>query len=348
MYIKNAIWSVLVGFTLVLISKGQDAVFSQYYSSGLYLNPAFAAAEPATSVGFNSRVQWKSITTPYTTNQASLIVPLYRSSNKALNLGGLGLSVFQNKAGDIGLTSLGVNINAAFVIPLNEQNHILTGVQVGFMQKTIDFTKGQWGSQFSPVNGFDSSIDPGEYNFIASHTYPDVSFGAIYYNNPRREIREQGKSFYLGYSAYHFNKPNESVIKDQNSALPVLSKIIAGGEFSLNETWNISPNALIAMQNTAMQINVGVYGTFSFGDVESNSLVPSRLIAGVWYRVKDSYIGSFGIGNKFYTLGISYDMNSSTLRHSSSAKGAGAYEISIKINTPRIEKIQRVYQTPRI
>ena len=348
MYIKNAISLYLCFFSLIFSSMAQDAVFSQYYSSSLYLNPALAAAEPSTSLSVNSRVQWKSVVTPYTTNQASLIVPFYRSSNKETNLGGIGISVFQNKAGEIGLTSTGVNLTGAFVLPLNEKNHILTGVQVGFMQKTIDFSKGQWGAQFDPINGFNSTIASGEYNFVSSHTYPDVSFGAVYYNNPRRNIREQGKSFYLGYSAYHFNKPNESVIAGQSSALPVLNKFIAGGEYSINDSWNISPNVLVAIQNTSMQINLGVYGTYSFGSLEANGMIPSSLIAGVWYRVKDSYIGSVGIGSKFYTIGFSYDMNSSTLRQSSSAKGAGAYEISLKITTPRIVKIQRVYQTPRI
>lgn len=345
MYLKIAVCIYLTLFSLIFKSVGQDAIFSQYYSSYLYLNPALAASEPTVSASINSRVQWKSVVTPYTTNQASLLVPFYRPTNKDVNMGGIGISVFQNKAGDIGLTTLGVNINAAYVIPLNEQNHILAGVQVGFMQKTIDFTSGQWGAQFDPLNGFNSSLPSGEYNFVSSHMYPDISFGGVYYNNPRRDIRELGKSFYLGYSAYHFNRPNESVIADKNSALPVLNKIILGGEYSLNPIWNISPNALIAIQNASLQINVGLNATYSFG-AEGNGVVPTKLIAGAWYRVKDSYIATIGFGSSLYVVGISYDMNSSTLRKNSSGKGAGAYEISIKFNAPG--KAQRIYQTPRI
>jgi type IX secretion system PorP/SprF family membrane protein len=348
MYNKIAICITLLFFSLCISTMGQDAIFSQYYASSLYLNPALAAAEPTVSLSMNSRVQWKSIITPYTTNQASLIVPLYRPSDKSINLGGLGLSVFQNKAGDIGLTSTGINFTGAFVIPLNETNHILTGLQVGYMQKTIDFTKGQWGSQFDAANGFDSNIPSGEYNFVSSKSYLDISFGAVYYNNPRRDITEEGKSFYLGYSAYHFNKPNESVIKDLSSALPVLNKFILGGEYSFNSVWNISPNALIAFQNTSMQINVGLYGTYSFGDVEARGFIPNKLILGTWYRFNDSFIGSFGFGNKTYNIGISYDLNSSTLRQNPTSKGAGAYEISLKITTPKIQKTHRIYQTPKI
>ena len=347
--IKKIACSVsLTFFTLIFTTLGQDAIFSQYYASSLYLNPALAAAEPTVCLSLNSRVQWKSIITPYTTNQASLIVPIYRSSDKSINLGGLGVSVFQNKAGEIGLTNTGVNLTASSVIRLNDNNHILAGVQVGIMQKTIDFTKGKWGSQFDVSNGYDSEIPSGEYSFVSSKTYMDISFGAVYYNNPRRDITEIGKSFYLGYSAYHFNKPNESVIGNQKSSLPVLNKFILGGEYSLNSSWNISPNILIAIQNSSMQINFGVYGTYSFGNSESNTILPSKLFAGVWYRVKDSFIGSVGFGGKFYSIGLSYDLNSSTLRQTSTSKGASAYEISIKIMSPKIAKVHRVYQTPRI
>ncbi|MBC7451269.1 MAG: PorP/SprF family type IX secretion system membrane protein, partial [Cytophagales bacterium] len=199
--------------------------------------------------------------------------------------------------------------------------------------------------QYNPAIGFDAT-KPAEYNFVSSTMYPDVGFGALYYNNPKRDITEIGKSFYLGAAAFHFNRPNESVIPDQNSALPILYKFTLGGEYSFSSKWNISPNALIAMQNTSLQVNMGIYGTYSFGDQES--VMPNKLIAGAWYRLGDAYIGSVGIGNKFYLIGFSYDMNSSTLRLNTDAKGASAYEVSIKVCTPKIVKTQRVYQTPRI
>lgn len=345
MYSKIAVCTYVIFFSLIFRSVGQDAIFSQYYSSCLYLNPAFAASEPTISASVNARVQWKSVVTPYTTNQVSLLVPFYRSGKKDVNTGGIGISVFQNKAGDIGLNTLGVNLNAAYVIPINEHNHILAGLQVGFMQKTIDFTKGQWGAQFDPLNGFNSSLPSGEYNFVSSHLYPDIGFGGVYYNNPRRDIRELGKSFYAGYSAYHFNRPNESVIADKSSPLPVLNKFILGGEYSFSSMWNISPNVLIAKQNTSLQINLGLYATYSFG-AEGNGVVPTKLMAGGWYRIKDAYIATIGFGSSLYTVGISYDLNSSTLRKTTSGKGAGAYEISLKFSAPA--KAQRIYQTPRI
>lgn len=350
-YVLKAFYILLCILLVSAMQKaqGQDAIFSQYYSSSLYLNPAFAATEPTITGSFNSRTQWKSVVTPYSTSQASLVIPIFRSSNKFQNIGGIGLSFYNNKAGEIGLNTIGVNVNAAYVVQLNEYNNIITGIQLGFIQKTIDFSKGQWGSQFDPINGFNSSVDPGEYNFVSSILYPDVAFGVLYYNNPRRDITETGKSFYFGASAYHFNRPNESVIKDQGSMLPALYKFTLGGEYSLNATWNVSPNVLIAMQNTAIQVNVGAYATYSFGNSESEQfIIPNRVIAGTWYRFSDSYIGSLGFGNKFYMVGFSYDMNSSSLRLNSEAKGARAYEISIKISSPKIVKTQRVYQTPRI
>lgn len=343
-------WIITLIVSILAITKlvAQDPIFSQYYASSLYLNPALAASEQNITAGFNSRVQWKSIVAPYTTNQATAILPIYSKTEKFQNIGGVGLSFFNHKAGQIGLNTTGVNLNLAYVIQLSDDHHILAGVQVGWIQKKIDFGSGQWGSQFDPINGWDSSINPGEFNFLASSSYLDVGSGFVYYYKPGRNIRETGASFYAGYSAYHMNRPNESVVKSIESNLPVLHKGIAGLEFTMNDHWNFSPNLLYAKQNASTQLNFGLYSTYIMGeehDLKEWTLAPNKLMAGAWYRMKDAYIATLAFGNEFYTIAFSYDVNSSSLRESS--RGKGAYELSIKLSAPKLQKTIRVYGSPR-
>src|SRR5689334_702565 len=94
----------LMIFQLALITSinAQDAVFSQYYSSNLYLSPCFAGIEPNLNIGVNVRTQWRSVTAPYVTNQVSIIKPFYRYGLTTQNVGGVGLSIYQDKAGDFG------------------------------------------------------------------------------------------------------------------------------------------------------------------------------------------------------------------------------------------------------
>lgn len=330
------------------VSYAQDAIFSQYYASSLYLNPALAAAEQNITAGFNSRVQWKSVVTPYTTNQATAIIPIYSKTEKFQNMGGIGLSVYNHKAGQVGLNATGFNLNLGYVIKLADEHHILTGLQLGYIQKRIDFSSAQWGSQFDPVNGWDSSIPSGEVNVLSSSSYFDIGSGLMYYFKPGRSIREKGMSFYMGYSAYHMNRPNESVIASIDSRLPMLHKAVAGFEFTLNDHWNISPNVLYARQNVSSQLNVGCYATYIIGqehDLKEWTLAPNKLMAGGWYRLGDAIIASIAFGNEFYTIAFSYDVNSSSLRQSS--RGRGAYEISIKLSAPKLQKTIKVYGSPR-
>jgi len=343
--LKGFVWGGLSFCLSIGILYGQDAAFSQYYSSHLYLNPAYAGSEPSLTAGVNSRTQWKSVTEPYQTNQISLIIPFYRKIDKQNNFGGVGISVYNDNAGAGKLSAVGANINLSYVLRVSEKSHVLFGVQGGVIQKKVDFSTLQWGSQYDAFSGFNSSIDPGEYNnLVPSTTYPDLGAGILYFFKPDRNIREKGLGFYAGFSAYHLNRPNESLVRGQKSPLPILNKFHAGFDYSISPKVNLSPNVMVAQQGTVLQVNAGMYLNYGFGNPES-LYIPSDLIVGGWYRVGDAYIASIGLGCQTYTIGFSYDVNNSSLRRNT--QGRGAYEISVKIVKPRTVKTRR-YFTPRI
>jgi len=343
--LKGLVWGGVTFCLSIGVSIAQDAAFSQYYSSHLYLNPAYAGSEPSLTAGVNARTQWKSVTEPYRTNQISLIIPFYRKIDKQNNFGGVGISVYNDNAGSGKLSAVGANINLSYVLRVSEKSHVLFGVQGGIIQKKVDFSTLQWGSQYDAFSGFNSSIDPGEYNnLVSSTTYPDLGAGLLYFFKPDRNIREKGLGFYAGVSAYHLNRPNESLVSGQKSPLPILNKFHAGFDYSISPKINLSPNVLVAQQGTVLQVNAGMYVNYGFGNPES-MYIPSDLIVGGWYRVGDAYIASIGLGCQTYTIGFSYDVNNSSLRRNT--QGRGAYEISIKVVKPRTVKTRR-YFTPRI
>ncbi|MFN3403664.1 MAG: type IX secretion system membrane protein PorP/SprF [Cytophagaceae bacterium] len=345
-YLLPVIWVLVLGSTVSV--RAQDAHFSQYYSSALYLNPSMAGVYPGPTFSSNYRSQWGSIAVPYTTSQISLIMPLYakREFDDA-HLGGLGLSVYNDRAGDGNLKTTGINFNAAYNLPLsaNRMQSLIFGVQGGFIQKNIDFANLQWGEQYNPYLGdFDQSITPNESNIRTRATYPDVGAGLMYYYNAGRNFEEKGLSGYLGFSAYHLNRPNESMISGMVSNLPMLFKAHAGVEFKVGQKVNFSPNLLVMQQGDFRLFNGGAYLTYQFLD-QRKYLAPSDVIFGAWYRLKDSFIFAVGFGNQSYTLGFSYDYNNSTLR--ANTGGRGAYEISLVLTKIKEKRIRRFY-TPRI
>jgi type IX secretion system PorP/SprF family membrane protein len=334
-----------------LASFSQDAHFSQYYASSLYLNPSMAGVEPNQSFSSNFRQQWKSIIIPYVTSQVSFIQPIHsKATGKDVHLGGVGLSLYNDRAGDGNFKTIGVNVNAAYNLYLNSSQSqcLIFGLQGGMVQKRIDYTNLTWGEQFNPYIGggydFSLTVNPDDIGVNMGKVYADVGAGLIYYFNSKKQYKNMPISGFVGYSGFHLNRPNESFYDDYVAKLSILHKAHAGMEVHVSEKVNISPNVLVMTQFGRMHYNTGIYLTYRMIE-QKNTLKPTDLILGGWYRLKDSFIASVGISNNNYTLGFSYDINNSNLRYET--RGRGSYEISFSIRKMKESKYRR-FNTPRI
>jgi len=328
-------------------AKAQDPVFSQFYASGLYINPAMAGVEPNWALSLNHRNQWKQIAgNPYVTTQASFIVPFYQKDVDQRHWGGAGVSVFNDNAGIGSLRSTGANASLAYNLPVSSMHSVLFALQVGFINKSVN-TNFQWGGQFDPntPGGISQGTGIGQVSgLIGSRLFLDAGAGFMYYFNAGRDYEKKGASAYFGAAANHLNAPNQSLIEGQNETLPLLIKGHGGFEVHVSSKLNFSPNFIYARQDLNDQLNLGAYFTVLLNQNET-LLAPQNFILGGWYRLDDAIIGSIGFSNSFYTLGFSYDANAQNLGGISNGKGA--YEISLKITRPRPGKTVRFY-TPRI
>ncbi len=327
--------------------RAQDAFFSQYYSSGLYLNPALAGTETDLTFSSNYRSQWRSIVVPYVTSQISIINPMYSKGVSERHWGGLGLSVYNDRAGDGNFKTLGLNATFAYNIPFspNERgSNLIMGVQGGFIQKNIDYTNLQWGEQYNPFVGFDVSVTPSENQLGNRAFYPDISAGFLYTYNHMESYSDRKVSLWLGGSAYHINRPNESFVSDVTAELPILFKGHAGATFALSDKFLFSPNGLVMIQNDVRHYNAGAYLTYRVFDSYKPAFQEAGVLVGAWYRLEDSFIFTVGMTAKNYTIGFSYDWNRSNLR--SFTQGRGAYEISLTIRKPKTIKRVKI-ETPR-
>ena len=326
----------------------QDVIFSQYYASSLYLNPAFAGLQPDISLSTNYRIQWNNIS-PYKTGQVSLIYP-FLNKNKPLHehWGGAGLSLFQDNAGiGGGFKTLSGNLNLAYNLQLSKEKHqILSfGLQGGFIQQTLNPANFEWGSSYTQgINDVDS--ENANQNLLnATLLYPDLSAGIMWYRNNSNSDDEKKVSSYVGISVYHINTPNQSFIAGNSSPLPRLFKFHGGIKYFVNSRFSVSPNFIIASQGQQYQVNPGFYLAYRLIEPGKGLFTSTDFIVGGWYRLKDSFILSAGIASQFISIGLSYDLNNSALRYYT--KGKGAYEISLSFRIHRSLKLLR-YDTPRI
>ncbi len=327
--------------------SAQDATFSQYYSSSLYLNPSFAGIERDITFSSNYRSQWQSIIQPYVTNQLSFIYPIYVDEIKEIHMGGIGASIYTDRAGEGNFKTLGANFNAGYKLPFkSETSSIVIGTQLGVIQKSLDLSQLQWGEQYNTFIGFDASKVPTEDNIMTSHSYFDLGIGAMYHYNPNLEEGDRKVSGFFGISTYHLNQPNESLIENEQSKLPILYKGHGGINFPFSTRFIVSPNFLVASQNAGYHFNGGLYLTYLlYQESPSAILKGSEVTLGGWYRNEDAFIMSVGLTHKAYTLGFSYDWNTSTLRYAT--KGRGAYEISLTLRRVK-DRSPKHIATPRI
>lgn len=330
-----------------LQTNAQDAVFSQFYASSLYLNPALAGEEKDLMFSSNYRSQWQSIVVPYVTSQMSGVYPLYASDLNDRHVGGVGLSMYNDRAGDGLFKTFGFNGSAAYNLPLTSDGvHDLSfGIQFGLIQKNIDYTNLEWGEQYNPYIGFDATVSPGEDQFNNTILYPDIGAGVMYYYHGSQQYGSIRKvSGYLGAAVYHINQPNESLVRGMESRLPRLYKVHGGLEYNINSKNAIQPTFLAMSQNGAFHMNTGMYWSHEVVDRRGGAFRNTNLVLGGWYRYGDAFTVLAGMANERLSLGISYDYNTSSLRHAT--RGRGGYEISLTIRRVKDHGPRRI-GTPR-
>lgn len=312
---------VIIFFLAIGMASGlraQDAQYSQFYANPLYLNPAFTGSSGLTRAGLNYRNQWPSIEANFITYSAYIdhFFDLYNS--------GVGLIVHHDQEGIAGLRSTYVGGQYSYQVRLSKKVGLRAGTQLAVYNRDLNFSRLTFGEQWDPnTQSFTNPLtEPGGGYSIF---FFDMAFGGLIY----------GENWWFGYSNYHINEPNQSLL-GEDSRLPMRHSFHAGYRIPLKtghgrpgftrdgDERSITPTAQFRMQGQFKQLDVGMYATLE------------PMIVGLWYRglPVDNPEGYFGneslvsmIGYTFEKLSIGYSFDFTL---SSLGIGAGgAHELSI-------------------
>ena len=91
---------------------------------------------------------------------------------------GVGLDVFNDRAGDLGLGSTQVDITASNILSLNKQMTMTVGIQATFNQYSLDISNAMTGSQF--IGSLQPYITNWRSNVFEPFSFFDVSTGATW------------------------------------------------------------------------------------------------------------------------------------------------------------------------
>lgn len=317
--------------SLLNVLSGQDLVFSQYYSTPMHFNSAFAGRSAYPVFSANHRTQWPGFSKTYVTYGVS-----YDQAFPDKNLG-IGLLALTDNQADGTLKTTKFKGIISYNLKINRGWQIKFGVGTAFVQNALDWEKlvffDQLDPQFGAVDRFgnanlSSEIQPPSL----SNSYFDLDMGLLLYS----------KKYYAGFSFFHANGPYDGftaqVSEGVEVSIPVLLTLHGGYQVTLQQdskghpTSFISPNILVATQSGFTQINAGAY-------IQKNAI-----FGGLWMRHTienlDAIIFSAGVQVGQMKIGYSFDMTTAQLGLQNSG---GSHEISISIGLKHLEKKESPY-----
>ncbi|HNE50874.1 MAG TPA: PorP/SprF family type IX secretion system membrane protein [Chitinophagales bacterium] len=315
----------LIFFSIILTAStftySQDYKFSQFYNSPLNLNPAFTGKiNSLYRFTANYRVQYLPLQSPspYNTLSASADFGILRDKLKG-DIFGIGV-VFTNDR-QTAIRSNTAMLSLAYHKSLGKnKNHFLSaGVQLGFLQRSIDLGNLAFASQFTGT-GFDLSLSNQE-NFASNKYFkPNLNLGLFWSSNFTKTI-----GAYAGVSIFNILKPKDTFFKSDNERA-MRYNAHAGLFIDVNRVVLISPNGMYMYQAKAQQWIAG--SSFSFNLSGKREPYKTAISAGLWYDGNQAVIVSTGVSFLGVQIGLSYD---ATFRKTlaKSVKSFGALEASI-------------------
>jgi type IX secretion system PorP/SprF family membrane protein len=308
---------LILALGTVSVSFGQDPQFTQFNSLPQYLNPAFAGnSDGIHRFAAGYRNQWPGVERGYSTYMASYDASLEKYK------AGAGLYVLQDAGGTSYLTNTQVGLNAAYALELNRKYKLRAGLQACYNQKKLQPGKLIFNDQL--ITG-QASLDATVA--AASVQYFDVGAGALL----------DSKLFWVGVSARHLNKPEQSLTGHGASAeLPIYIGVQSGFKYEIVKPEKFdepSPHTIGGLLNYRHQ---GVNDQLDIGVSYFYKLINFTM----WYRgipfktygkgYTNSECVAFCLAyepmDKPFRIGYSYDYTISKL---SSKTTAGAHEITL-------------------
>jgi type IX secretion system PorP/SprF family membrane protein len=308
---------------MALFAHAQDQVYSQFYNSPVYLNPALTGQfEGDFRVNMIYRNQWSAIpgSLNYLTATVDYSIPKFG--------GGVGLLFSRSSEGTAYYTKN--NVAGTYSYSVGSNNYVLSfGMQIGATNRVVDYSKLIFEDQIDPKLGYMPTM-------ASSAEAPQ--FSNKYYFDSGAGVNLVAGNFMSGVSMQHLNRPDES-FTGTKSTLPIRTSAYVSYRFDLNPFDNyeeteksyIIPSVVFYKQGDATAYNAG----FQYKR--------HNVSAGLWYRTSGQSGPSAVVVSFIFDLfinkdtgeklrfGLSHDATTSTIGY---ANTNGTSEGSLSYETP--------------
>lgn len=309
----------------------QDAHFSQFYNTPLFSNPAYTGVISGNMrAGLAYRKQWTSVSgsgSDYTTLAASADGSFFKRKTKRGNFAGLGLSFFNDKAGDSKFGTTTVNLSGSYVFSVSYMKDMFVSIalQGGYNQRSFSPGGLKWDNQWN-VDHYDESI-PGEIPGSTSKSFMDLTVGGMFFYTG-----DANRKYHIGAAFHHLNGPNVSFYGKERLKRKYFFH--GGATYgSRNSNKVVQPYFMLSKQGRHYNILFGSYLKYI---TRKASVITGRsgeksVSIGAFYRVMDAVILAARYEVNGLAVGITYDITLSGFLKA--ANGMGGPELTLLYNT---------------
>ncbi|MBI5218982.1 MAG: PorP/SprF family type IX secretion system membrane protein [Bacteroidia bacterium] len=314
----------------------QDLHFSQYCASPLTMNPALAGTFNGDIRGILSyRDQWNKLDNAYKTYAFNCDAQIYKQRTNTGFLGG-GISFFYDLAGASGLATTLANISVSYHLKFNKENLFTVGLQGGILQQKINDSHFQWDSQYDGYN-YNPTLASNENINKNGYIVPDISLGGVWnYRSKRVKDLNDNNGFKseLGLAVFHVTKPEYSFYNSTKDNINARFVAHGNAAIGINTVIAFVPSFVYMKQgeSTEMILGSAVRLMTKEASTAKGIIREGALSLGGYYRFKDAFIASILFESKNFSIGFSYDINTSDLKLATNKNGGP--EVTLRYTTP--------------
>lgn len=308
---------LLIVLLLVFIggkAAAQDAQFSQFYATPLYLSPSYAGTVKKSRLMLDNRIQWASLPKAFTTYS------LAGDHNFQKRNFGIGFIINRDVAGDGRLSQNTIGVMYAYRLEIKNVVTFRPGIGFYYTFTSVDFLRNTFFDQLNQA-GQGSSSTVAVIPADNLRGYPDASASLL--------VHTAGA--WLGFTADHLLRQNQSLIRylDYVQVKYTLyggARIPIANNSLFSQGQSLSASFLYKRQGYFNQNDLSlIYSTRPFMVGITYRGIPFLKQGMTYYNSTDAVVLHIGYTFKDFTFAYSYDLTVSKL---ATATG-GAHELSV-------------------
>lgn len=300
-------------------SQAQDPHFSQFFASPMTLNPALTGKfDGDFRIAGNYRNQWPTINRAFVTTTVSADFPIMRHHISSTDTWGVGVMGYSDQSANSALKFNYLSVSTAFHKGLDEDGYsqIGGGFQATYSNMLLNVSNLKFEDQLTPF-GFTGTTSEVFNNSTLKNTYFDLNAGILYSGSTSDK-----NNFYAGVSMYHITRPKQQ-FTGSFFLLNPRTTFHGGGYFPFGNNNTLHLSALYSTQASASEMVFGGAVELPVSEGEKTTSV----YVGSWMRLNDALIPYIGLEFSDFRLGVTYDVNTSSLKSASQSRGG--IEISL-------------------